>query len=230
MNSRIQRALLLAGGLGFFIGLFWYFDIKQYFTLERLQADSAYLKQMVEHNYLLAMVIYILIYIIIIATALPVVAPLTMLGGFLFGVFPGVAAASLGATLGATSCFLIVRYVMRSTIQHRYQKRLDGFKAKINEYGYTYLLTLQLVGVIPFFVINTLAALTDVPLFSFFWTTAVGSFPFLLVYAFAGRQLNTMQSMSDIVKPSMLLLFLALGLLALLPMAIKKWSRSSEIE
>lgn len=226
MNSRLQRALLLAGGLGLLTGLFWYFDIGQYFTLERLQADSAYLKQLVEHNYLFSMLVFIVIFMTIIATALPVVAPLTMLGGFLFGVFPGVAASSLGATLGATGSFLIVRYLLRSTIQHKYQKQLEGFKSKIQEYGYTYLLTLQLVGVIPFFVINTLAALTDVPLWPFFWTTAVGSFPFLLVYAYAGRQLNTMHSMSDIIKPSMLLLFLALGLLALLPMFIRKWSRS----
>lgn len=229
-KGRLQKALLLAGALGLLIGLFWYFDIGKYFVLERLQADSAYLKQLVEHNYFFAIIVFILVYVVIIATALPVVAPLTMLGGFLFGVFPGVAAASIGATLGATSSFLIVRYLMRNTIRQRYQSQLDGFKNKIKEYGYSYLLTLQLVGVIPYFVTNTLAALADVPLFPFMWTTAVGSFPFLLVYAFAGRQLNTMESMRDIVKPSMLLLFAALALLALLPMFIRKWSRSHEID
>ena len=161
-KGRLQKALLLASALGLLIGLFWYFDIGQYFTLERLQADSAYLKQLVKHNYLFAILIYIVVFTVIIATALPVVAPLTMLGGFLFGVFPGVAAASLGATLGASSSFLIVRYLMRNTIQQRYQRQLEGFKNKIKEYGFSYLLTLQLVGVIPYFVINTLAALADV--------------------------------------------------------------------
>jgi uncharacterized membrane protein YdjX (TVP38/TMEM64 family) len=229
MNSKLYKAFGLAAGLGLVIGLFWYFDIGHYFTLERLQEDSAYLKQIVERDYITAALVYIVLFAVIIATALPVVAPLTMLGGFLFGIFPGVIAADIGATLGAAGCFLIVRYVMRNTITGRYQKQLESFKNQLQQNGSSYLLTLQLVSVIPFFVINTLAALADVPLVTFSWTTAVGSFPFLLVYAFAGRQLHTMHSLSDIVKPSMLLLFAALGILALMPLLIRKLMRGRQI-
>jgi uncharacterized membrane protein YdjX (TVP38/TMEM64 family) len=67
-----------------------------------------------------------------------------------------------------------------------------------------------------------LAALADVPLFTFMWTTAVGSLPFLLIYAFAGRQLGTITSMSELFKPHIILLLLLLALLALLPMVIRK--------
>ena len=95
-------------------------------------------------------------------------------------------------------------------------------------YGYTYLITLQLLTIVPYFVINTLAALAGVPFVTFMFTTAVGSFPVLVIYAFAGKQLYKIQSWKDILSKEMLLLLLLLAGFALLPLIIRKLRSSKQ--
>ena len=87
---------------------------------------------------------------------------------------------------------------------------------------------MQLLTVIPFFVINTLAGLADVPLFTFIWTTVLGSLPLLFIYSLAGRQLGEIEAVRDILKPHMVALLIILALLALLPMVIKRLRQSNE--
>jgi len=52
--------------------------------------------------------------------------------------------------------------------------------------GHLYLLTLRLMPVFPFFLINILTGLINIPLRTFIWTTSLGIIPGSLVYAFAG--------------------------------------------
>ena len=178
--------------------------------------------------YFPAVLIYIGSYALIIALAIPAVAPLTVLGGFLFNALPGLLYALIGATLGSIIYFLFIRYVVSNLVRQRYRARLDKFNEQIKAYGYSYLLTMQLLTVIPFFVINTLAGLADVPLFTFIWTTVLGSLPLLFIYSLAGRQLGEIEAVRDILKPHMVALLIILALLALLPMVIKRLRQSNE--
>jgi uncharacterized membrane protein YdjX (TVP38/TMEM64 family) len=54
--------------------------------------------------------------------------------------------------------------------------------------------------------------------------TAIGIIPGSFVYAYAGRQLGTINSLTDIVSPGVIGAFVLLGLLALVPNLYKKWS------
>lgn len=222
MKTAFKRALIIGGLLIFTIIAFRFLNLSEYLSLESIKRQGVSLKLMVEEHYLWSVVVYLSIYIGLIALALPVVAPLTMLGGFLYGSFIGLFYALIGATIGASISFLLVKYVLRNLIRQHYREQLDRFNARLKSYGYTYLLTLQLMMIFPFFVINTLAALANVPLITFMWTTAVGALPFLLIYAFAGRKLSEVTSMSELFKPHIILLLLLLALLALLPMVIRK--------
>jgi uncharacterized membrane protein YdjX (TVP38/TMEM64 family) len=75
--------------------------------------------------------------------------------------------------------------------------------------------------VIPYFIITTLAALAEVPLFTFAWTALIGSAPLLAVYSYAGRHLGSIESIKDVVSPGIMAILVMLGLLALLPIIIK---------
>lgn len=231
MNSGAKKALLLGLVVAAAIACMWYMGLYQYFTLSSLQENRIYLEQAVIENYWKAVFVFILVYMAVIAFAIPGVPPLTMIGGFLFGFVPGGIYASISSTAGTTISFLLIRYVLGNVIRGKYAKKLDRFNEKIASHGAaSYLLTLQLMGLIPYFVINILAALTNVSLFTFVWTTCVGSLPILFIYAFAGGQLYLVESVKDIFSPSIIALLLFLVALSLMPLFLKFSRRVTDLE
>jgi uncharacterized membrane protein YdjX (TVP38/TMEM64 family) len=231
MNNSVKNALLVGIVIVSIIVLVWYTGLHNYFTLTALQENRAYLEETVQRNYWQAVAIFVAIYTAVIAIAIPGVPPLTMIGGFLFGFLPGGIYAVVSATIGSTTSFLLIRYVLSNVIRGKYAQKLERFNARIASHGAaSYLLTLQLMGVIPYFIINTLAALTNVSHITFIWTTFVGSLPILFVYAFAGRQLYLVESVSDIFSPSIIALLLFLIVLSLLPLFLKFSRRITDLE
>jgi len=177
----MRKALLVIVAVISIAIVIWYFGLHNYITLASLQENRASLEEAVQKNYLQSVAIFIAIYTAVIAVMIPGVPPLTIIGGFLFGLLPGVLYSGIAASIGATISFLVMRYVLSNVIRGKYAQKLDRFNEKILSQGAaSYLLTMQLVGVIPYFVINTLAALTTVSIFTFFWTTLVGSYLFFL--------------------------------------------------
>lgn len=191
--------------------------VGQYITLERVQERSMYLQQIVQERYWYSVIMYILVYILSVTFSLPVAAILTVTGGFLFGTGYGVLYANIGATIGATIAFLIVRYVIGKTIQKRYSAQLMRFNREMHNYGTNYLLLVHFIAVIPFFIVNTLAGLTNISTWTFIWTTSAGIMPGSFVYAFSGQQLHTIESVKDIFSSNIILAFLLLTLMAIIP-------------
>lgn len=225
----VQTVLIISGIIGALVALY-YSGIADRVTLATIQMKSAALKHAVDEHYFKAIILFMLVYMALIAATLPIVGPLTMLGVYLFGFVPGFSAALLAAACGSTLSFLIIRYVLGSLIRNRYKVRLEKFNEKIKVYGHSYLLTLQLLSVIPYVVINTLAALTDVSIFTSFWTTLVGSMPLIFLYALAGRQLGTFTSAYDIFSPQIFIILGLLALMALLPMVVKRFKKDEDFD
>lgn len=223
-STAIKTVLIILSIIGF-IALIYYLGIDNYISLEHVQKQSASIKHAVAQDYMASVIYFLTLYVVLITCALPVVGPLTILGGYLFGLLPGFLYSLTAACVGSLISFLCIRYLLSSLVRNRYKVKLERFNQKIKTYGFTYLLTLQLLTVFPYVVINTLAALTDVPLIAFIWTTIVGSAPLIFIYALAGRQLGTLQSLGDILSPSMLLLLILLAGLALVPMIFKRFTR-----
>ncbi len=194
--------------------------IAEWISLDQLKTHRDYLQQVIVNHYLLAVFCYISLYITVVAFSLPIGAVLTVAGGFLFGIIAGVFYTNIGATVGATIAFLLVRYLIGDTVQQKYAVQLAQFNKSIERYGSNYLLVIRFIAVIPFFLVNALAGLTNLSLWAFIWTTAIGILPGSLVYAFAGQQLNEIESLRDIFSFNMLLLFFFLALLALLPVIV----------
>lgn len=209
--------------------LAYVFDIRQYISLEYLQAKASYFSTFVAMHYVGSLCVYALLSVVMVAFSLPIVGPFTLLGGFLFGALPTLAVASIGVPLGATIAFLCIKYFFADMVAEKFAHKRDIFVAKINKYGASYLLTLNLITVVPFFAISALAALANVPLWTFMWTSAVGTFPMLAVYAFAGRTFADIKSVSDIFSPSLIVAFTLLALLSLIPMFLKRTNKVSDV-
>ena len=104
------------------------------------------------------------------------------------------------------------------------------FNKAMKLYGKNYLLVIRFVAVIPFFLVNILVGLTNLSLWTFIWTTAIGILPGSLVYTFAGQQLNEIESLRDIFSFNILLAFFFLALLALLPIIVtyvQQWHKNA---
>ena len=202
--------------------LLYYFGLARYFSLENIKMQASYLKQNVQENYVGSVFIFLALFTALIGFTLPVTGPMGIIAGFLFGFLPGVIYSMIAAMIGTTVSYIVVRRAMNHIMRQKHQDQLDSFNDRIRKYGYSYLISLQLLTVVPYFVINTLAALADVPIWAFMWTTFIGSLPVIAIYTFAGKELYMIQKWSDILSIHMLALLLVLALLSLLPMLVKK--------
>jgi len=207
----------------FLLILLRFLRIHEYFSFSYLQQSSKYLKSLLQEYYWTSVLIFIGSYTILIAAGFPTVAPLSMLGGFLYGIFPSTIYSIVAGTLGSLITFFIIRYLFGSYLQYRYKERLEIFNRQIHDHGANYLLMMHFLSVVPFFVINSLAALTPISFWTFFWTTIVGSAPIAFIYSFAGLQLSSIRSVRDIFSPSIIIMLFLLVLLSLIPIFIKQY-------
>ena len=194
-------------------------------TFDNLQKNRDALLAFVRDNGILSIVVYMLVYAGAIALNVPGGAVLTLAGGFLFGTLPAVLYVNVGATTGAVLSFLSARYLLGARLQERYRDRLAKFNGEMERNGSRYLLTVRLIPVFPFFVVNFLAGLTQVPLGTFVWTTSLGIIPATAVFAYAGHQLEHVHSVSDILSGKVLSAFLILAAFAIAPTIIGKFRR-----
>ena len=209
------------------IGAFFFFDLGQYLSLDSLKANRDLLLNYTESHYAIAVGTFILIYILQTTFSLPGGAILTLTGGFLFGSLMGTVFVNVGATLGATLAFLAARYLLRDWVERKFGDRLDTIQSGFAKNAFSYLMTLRLIPAFPFFLVNLVSGLTRVNLGTYILATSLGIIPGSFVFAFAGRQLGTINSLSEIASPPVLLAFTFLGLLAIMPIVYRKLTGKS---
>ena len=215
--------IVILGILGLGLGAFFYFDVGQYFSLEALKANRDDLLAYTNANFAVAVILYVAVYILQTGFSLPGGALMTLTGGFLFGSVLGTIFVNIGATTGATLAFLAARYVLRDWVERKFGKRIEPIQVGFAQNAFSYLLTLRLIPAFPFFLVNLVSGLTRIPLGTYVIATSIGIIPGSFVYAFAGRQLGSINSLAEIASPPVLMAFTFLGLLALVPIVHRKF-------
>jgi uncharacterized membrane protein YdjX (TVP38/TMEM64 family) len=191
-------------------------------TFENLKQHRESLVSFVQDRYAFSVAVFIAAYILVTAFSIPGAVVLTIAAGFLFGTLAATLSVNIGATIGATLAFLSARYLLGTGIQEKYRSQLKKFNEELEKNGTHYLLTLRLIPVFPFFLINFLSGLTKIPVRTFIWTTSLGIIPGTAVFAFAGRQIGTINSASEILSLKVLAAFAILALFALIPVIMKR--------
>jgi uncharacterized membrane protein YdjX (TVP38/TMEM64 family) len=230
--------ILVLAGLVFAMG--WHRAL----SLETLVSHRSAIAAFVERHTLLAIAAFIGLYIAVVAISLPGGTILTVSGGIVFGTLIGGGAAVIGATIGATILFLIARTAFGEFLTRRAGPRLaklaDGFR---ND-AFNYLLFLRLVPIFPFWMVNLAPAMFGVDLGAFMAATSVGVIPATFTYAFVGAGLDSVIAAQEAaynacmaagrgdckldfdfkaaLTPELFLGFAALGLIALVPVAVKR--------
>ncbi|MBX9660969.1 MAG: TVP38/TMEM64 family protein [Nitrospiraceae bacterium] len=212
----------MMAGIVLAIGLFFYFDLGRVLSLDALKSNRDHLLAFTEANYATAVGLFILAYIVVTGLSLPGAVILTLAGGFLFGSVLGTLFVNLGATTGATLAFLTARYLLRDWVEEKFGKWLGPVQQGFTNNAFSYLMTLRLIPLFPFFVVNLVSGLTRMNVGTYIAATALGIIPGSFVYAYAGRQLGTINSLKEIASPNVIGAFVLLGLLALIPTVYKK--------
>jgi len=210
------------------IGSFFFFDLGHYLSLDALKHNRDRLLDFTELHYAVSVVLFIVTYVVVAGLALPGAVILTLAGGFLFGSVLGTVFVNIGATTGAVAAFLAARYLLREWVEHAFGAWLKPLQEGIARDAFTYLLTLRLIPIFPFFALNLVSGLTRMSVGSYASATALGIIPGSFVYAYAGRQLGTIDSIKDIASPNVVGAFVLLGLLALMPLVYKRWKGRME--
>ncbi|MDF0665479.1 MAG: TVP38/TMEM64 family protein [Nitrospira sp.] len=210
------------------IGAFYFFDLMAYVSLDVLKANRDKLFTFTEEHYVSAVALFILTYVAQTAFSLPGATLMTLTGGFLFGTLWAALYVNIGATAGATVAFLAARYLFRGWVERRFGDRLSGFQEGFAQNAFNYLLTLRLIPLFPFFLVNLLSGLTRVNVGTYVAATALGIIPGSLAYTFAGRQLGTINSLAELASPRLLFAFTLLGLLFLMPVVYRKFVPPSQ--
>ena len=216
--------IAVAFAIGIAVAAFFYFDLSRFLSLQALKDNRDYLLSFTETHSAAAAGLFVLTYVAVTGLSLPGALILTLAGGFLFGAVWGMLFVNLGATTGATLAFLASRYLLRDWVERKFGKWLVPVQKGFEQNAFSYLLTLRLIPLFPFFAVNLVSGLTRVNVGTYVAATALGIIPGSFVYAYAGRQLGTINSLKDIVSPGVIGALVLLGLLALVPALYKKWS------
>lgn len=216
---KIVIALIFAAA----IASFFYFDLNLYLTLDNLKANRDRLLAYTQSHFTTAVAIFMGLYLLQTTFSLPGGAILTLTGGFLFGSVLGTLIVIIPATIGATLAFLASRYLLRDWVERKFGDRLKAIQKGFAKNDFSYLLTLRLIPLFPFFLVNLVAGLTRISLRTYIIATVLGIIPGSFVFAYAGRQLGSINSLRDVASPSVLGALGLLGLFALAPVLYRKF-------
>ena len=212
--------------------------------LDELIARRDELKAYVAAHEMRALALYVAVYIAVVALSVPGAVFLTLFSGFLFGWFIGGLATVAAATGGAVIVFLIASTSVGDVLVRRAGPRLRRLADGFREDAFIYLLFLRLVPAFPFWLVNLGPAVFGVPLGTFALATAIGIVPGTFAFAFVGAGLDSaiaaqkvakqaclaaggndcyLRILKALVTPNLLFGLAALGLVALIPIATRRW-------
>ncbi len=230
MNSATRRLRTLAPRLAIVavivvaVTLFYLLGGGQWLSLQHLLAARDELHGLVQHHYLMALLIAGLLYMLMTGLSIPGGTVLSLLIGFLFGLWVGGTLIVIAATLGATIIFLIVRYLIGTAVRTWLKKKpqaeklLQGYE----RHAFNYLLFVRFVPLFPFWLVNLASAFTAIRLRQYMLGTFIGIIPGCFIYANMGQQLGNIQSLHGLVSPGLIGALVLLGLFALVPVIVRR--------
>jgi uncharacterized membrane protein YdjX (TVP38/TMEM64 family) len=247
--KRLAPLILLLAVAAFIIAMGWH----RYLTLEELAGRRESLRAYIADAPLLSLAVYGAVYAAVVALSLPGGAVLTLAGGLLFGWVVGGTAAIVAATIGASVIFLVARSAFAEPLAARAGPRLDRLRQGFQEDAFNYLLFLRLVPIFPFWLVNLAPGLLGVGFGTYFLATFLGIIPGTFAFAIAGNGLDSVieaqqaahQSClakmgaeaqkscpfaldpSALLTPELIAGLVALGLVALVPIVVKKLKRAA---
>lgn len=192
-------------------------------TLDHIKANEVYLRNFIDTHYALSVSLFFIACTLFVNSPVPLAAALKILGGFFFGFYWG-ALFNISATLLACLAgFGVSRYAFKEWFEKRYYTKLQTIENEIEQNGFYYFLSLRLVMVVPYFLINILAGLSRLSFKKYLSSTLLGVTPASLIYANGGAKLEQIVSIEDIFRVDIVLSLAVVALFSLCPVIVRKY-------
>ena len=195
---------------------YWYWDLGQWLTLEQLKASRDALISLYADQPVKTALTFFGVYVLAAALSFPGASILTLAAGAIFGWAMGLLLVSFASSLGALLAFWASRYLLRDVIEKRFGKLLQPINEGLAKDGTFYLLTLRLVPLFPFWLINLLMGLTTLGARRFYIVSQIGMLVGTAVYVNAGTQLAAIDTAADVLSPGLIASLVLLGVFPLM--------------
>jgi len=216
--ARVALITLFVGGLIAFLAA----GAHDWLTVATLQTHRDQLLAYTDEHYWAALAAALLIYAGTVALSVPGASIMSLALGMLFGRWLGTLLIIVAATLGATLVFLAARHLFADAVRRRLGERAAKLIGGFQEDAFNYLLFLRLVPLFPFWLVNLVPAVAGVSLGRYVAATFLGIIPASFIFANLGQSLGRITSSSELLSAETLGALALLGVLTLLPVAVKK--------
>jgi uncharacterized membrane protein YdjX (TVP38/TMEM64 family) len=227
------------------MALAYAFGLHKHLNLQDIADNREELRSYIAQHWAQAVLIYAVVYVVAVALSFPAAGLLTVIGGLLFGWLVGALTTVISATIGATIIFLAAKTSLEKILSRKSGRLLTRVRDGFAQNAFSYLLFLRFVPLFPFWLVNIASALARIKLSTFIPATFIGIIPITLVFSFFGASLDSVidaqraaydacvlqsgvsschydLSLKRILTPQTLLALGCLGLIALIPVLVKK--------
>ena len=228
MKKFLLPMVLIAGLIIFFTA-----DLKNIFSFAGLATNYSVITAFVANNQLASWLGFMLLYAVVVTLSLPVASLLTLAGGAVLG-WIAIPLIIIGASAGACMVFIAAKTVFTSLFAERASRFISRLEAGFKKDAFSYLLALRLIPAAPFWVVNIVPALLGMRLLPFFIATFIGIAPGTSVYVAVGRGFDKVLArgevpdLSTLQDPYIIAPLVALGLLSLMPIVLKRLKRAQK--
>ena len=186
-------------------------------TLESVKNNKTWILAFVDNHYSLSVFLFFTLCAIFINSPLPFAAIIKILGGFFFGPYLGAMYNIVATVFACALGFWISRYAFKEAFEKKYYKRIKVIENKIEENGFYYFLTLRLIMIVPYFLINITAGISRVSFKDFLVSTLLGVIPASFIYANGGKKLEQINTVSELFTTDVAIAILLIASITVIP-------------
>ncbi|MCC2625858.1 MAG: hypothetical protein K0R14_1731 [Burkholderiales bacterium] len=232
MKQGLLKIGILLLVIAFFIAVVKYYHLNDYLSLEGFNNyRNRIIGYEINHPAIFIMG-YVVLYIALIIVCIPGTILFDLIAGFVFGYYFGTLIVIFCYGIGSFLNFLLVRYFFKNLLAHRFSR----FKTLIHGSGRHGLLInligLRLIAVIPFWILNIVAALLNINARTFLISTLIGILPSTIIYVVIGggvrEMLNKGQPLTTelLMNPKIWVPVFIMAIIIMLPNIIKYYKQS----
>lgn len=240
MKKKIFRLFVFALLALTFIVLFEHLHLYTYLNLDSFNRYHNQILYFEQQHILEFTLVYIISYIALIACCVPGTIVFDLIAGFIYGPFIGFLLVLCCYLLGAILNFSLVKLLFQDLFRRRFGhlQHLVLHERGIRATAVN-LIGLRFIPVIPFWLLNILAAVLGIPFWVFVGTTFIGIIPTSIVYVLIGHGVrdhlreNQPITMEMLTEPKLWVPMILLALLILIPSlvrSIRKKLKASQLQ
>lgn len=214
--------------------LFNHYGLWSYLSLDGFNHYHQQILEFEQKHVISFTLIYILSYIVLIACCIPGTILFDLLAGFIYGTVLGTPIVLVSYLSGAILNFILVRTLFKDVLHQKFSHLRhivlrDGGRTRT---AYN-LIGLRFIPIVPFWLLNILAAILDIPLVTFIITTFIGIIPTSVIYVMIGNGVrsqlaeNAKVSLDVLTNPELWIPLVLLALLIIIPNLYKSFKKNS---